>query len=127
MQTHVLLGYKDFGFGCSTLGLVPTDEEPENRQRGVSKIGLRRGDLETISPASRRLNALAKLLKRRVRYLEIGLAHGFTFEAVRAHTKVGVDRHPKFSLIDLPTRFAVEVATSDDFFLITEEYLTSST
>ena len=49
-------------------------------------------------------------------YLEIGVQHGKTFEAVRARNKYGVDPSPKFSTKHLGSNMAFYKTTSDDFF-----------
>jgi hypothetical protein len=49
-------------------------------------------------------------------YLEIGIEHGYTLEAVKISTKVGVDPHPLFSLKSLPAGVTVHSVESDRFF-----------
>jgi len=49
-------------------------------------------------------------------YLEIGLHHGLTFEAVNISSKVGVDPKPLFCRLRLPNECRIFKATSDVFF-----------
>lgn len=73
-------------------------------------------DAASGTESSRRLALLAAGLPYRSTYLEIGVAHGATFEAVDFPFKWGVDPVPKFNTHLLPqgSRFACQ--TSDEFF-----------
>jgi hypothetical protein len=66
--------------------------------------------------SARRVNRLAELLGDATTYLEVGVARGFTLEAVKIRNRTGVDPRPLFSVRDLPTGITVFVGTSDDFF-----------
>jgi len=66
--------------------------------------------------SSRRINRLADQLGDVTAYLEVGVARGFTLEAVNVPNRTGVDPRPRFSLQHLPDGVAVFVGTSDDFF-----------
>jgi hypothetical protein len=66
--------------------------------------------------SARRINALLRHLPSTARYLEIGLAYGYTFEDVEATERWGVDPRPTFSTATLPVGTRVFVMTSDAFF-----------
>jgi hypothetical protein len=68
----------------------------------------------TISSA--RINEYAQVLGFSDTYLEIGVEHGYTLEAVRIATRVGVDPRPKFSLRSVPSGLTVHSVVSDAFF-----------
>lgn len=63
--------------------------------------------------SSRRINLLIKKLQGS--YLEIGVAHGYTIEAVEFPTKYGVDPLPKCKTKHVPS-VVVNKATSDEYF-----------
>jgi hypothetical protein len=66
--------------------------------------------------SSRRLNELGRIIGSPISYLEIGTEHGYTFEAVEATTRIGVDPCPKFNCENLPPGVSVHVQTSDEYF-----------
>lgn len=66
--------------------------------------------------SARRINTLLPSSGSGKRYLEIGVARGVTFEAVRAEFKVCVDPAPLFRRDSLPAGSQLIVSTSDDFF-----------
>ena len=68
------------------------------------------------SHSARRINRLFDALPGAERYLEIGLALGYTFENVQAPVRWGVDPNPRFNVKRLPPGTHVAVMTSDDFF-----------
>lgn len=68
----------------------------------------------TIS--SERINRLASTGGSASSYLEIGVEHGYTLEAVKIATRVGVDPHPAFSRRSLPAGLTVRSMTSDEYF-----------
>ena len=66
---------------------------------------------------TRRINHLMKnWTAKDVRYLEIGVERGHTFESVRAGEKVGVDPSPMFNVQELPEGAEFFSKESDDFF-----------
>lgn len=91
-----------------------------------NRIRARRGQPRILRPdarrtigdyySARRMNRLAGELGDVTTYLEVGVARGFTLEAVKAPTRTGVDPRPQFSLQHLPAGLSVFVGTSDDFF-----------
>lgn len=84
----------------------------KNRPRRLSNgWGLRGANL-----SARRLNFLAKHIGERIHYLEIGLDRGRTFEAVKAHRKIGVDPEIGFLLDSVPSNSEIVLKTSDEFF-----------
>ncbi len=74
-----------------------------------------RPGLGQLTHSTRRINELLADIPDS-RYLEIGLDRGHTFEDVAAHERWGVDPHPRFSMLDLPSNVRLFVTTSDDFF-----------
>jgi hypothetical protein len=66
--------------------------------------------------SSRRINRLLQLTPGPRRYLEVGLDHGFTLEAVDAAVRWGVDPYPAFNIKHLPAGVHIAQMTSDDFF-----------
>jgi hypothetical protein len=66
--------------------------------------------------SSARINRYASSLSSATRYLEIGVEHGYTLEAVKLKTRIGVDPHPLFSLKSLPAGLIVRPITSDQYF-----------
>lgn len=66
--------------------------------------------------APRRIEMIFALLDGPVRYLEIGLSRGKTFEAVSAIVRHAVDPVPRVSLRNMPAGTRVFVETSDEFF-----------
>lgn len=91
-----------------------------------NRVRARRGKPRILRPdagraignyySSRRINRLADQLGDVRAYLEVGVARGFTLEAVNVPDRTGVDPRPKFSLEHLPYGISVFVGTSDDFF-----------
>lgn len=83
------------------------------------KLGLKRS-LSFQSKESKELRpaVINSLLKRAIekRYLEVGLYFGETFEKVSALSSVGVDPCPRFRVGNLPSKYIVHRAFSDDFF-----------
>ena len=66
--------------------------------------------------STRRINKLVEALPGEVRYLEIGLYNGTTFQNVRAPSRYGVDPDPLFEILSLPAGVHITVGTSDEFF-----------
>lgn len=64
--------------------------------------------------SARRINAL--MSTEEFDYLEIGVAYGTTFQAVKAGRKVAVDPNPLFDTTLLPINVSVIKKSSDDFF-----------
>lgn len=65
--------------------------------------------------SSDRLNELILINHGRA-YLEVGVAHGETFEAVNAEWRIGVDPWPDFAVDRLPKGVRFSRRTSDKFF-----------
>jgi hypothetical protein len=66
--------------------------------------------------SSRRLNQIANYMTRASTYLEIGVAAGTTFEAVKLPFRWGVDPQPTFNHYFLPEGCRFSVTPSDIFF-----------
>jgi hypothetical protein len=70
-----------------------------------------------VTHSSRRLNAI---IRRRnfhdLKYLEVGVAHGYSFEAIRTDYRIGVDPFPKSRIRAPKENFRIESKTSDEFF-----------
>jgi hypothetical protein len=66
--------------------------------------------------SARRLNLLMDCISNVTTYLEVGVAAGRTFEAVRVPFKWGVDPIPQFNPYFLPVGSRFSVAFSDSFF-----------
>ena len=73
--------------------------------------------------SSRRINAIIdKRMIKNAKYLEIGVAHGYTFEAVRMDLKTGVDPFPKSRVKGKCHDITIKPKTSDEFFANNEEF-----
>jgi hypothetical protein len=68
------------------------------------------------TPSADRINRFASSLPSPSSYLEIGVEHGYTLEAVGISSRVGVDPHPMFSRRSLPAGLTVHPVTSDEYF-----------
>lgn len=68
------------------------------------------------TPASRVINEILSLSAGSKSYLEIGVEHGYTFEAVVATHKTGVDPNFRFSKRILSRNITLDESKSDDFF-----------
>lgn len=67
--------------------------------------------------SSRRINSIIRKRNlKNLKYLEIGIAHGYTFEAVRTDYKIGVDPFPKSRIKKQTSRMKIDNRNSDDFF-----------
>lgn len=75
---------------------------------------------------SRRLNTFLRLMRRPVRYLEIGVSTAETLVAIDAEVRIGVDPFPKFKQQDLPPDIEFWSSTSDEFFRKTPHNLNLS-
>ncbi len=82
------------------------------------------GDRRSLAPrpwmaqgtrSAKRINMLLAVVGRGT-YLEIGIAEGFTFESVRASTKLGVDPAPRFNTETLPPAARLYAMPSDEYF-----------
>lgn len=85
-------------------------------RRDVSRLPLRHlnpGGAGTVS--SRRIQHLLDAFDHPV-YCEVGVHHGRTLEAIRAHLAVGVDPIPLLDPTSLPSGFELHIGTSDQFF-----------
>jgi hypothetical protein len=71
--------------------------------------------------SSRRVNSIGRGFSEPIRYLEIGVQDGFTFEAIRARRRVGVEPFPRFSVVHLPRNASIFEGTSDQYFSSAEE------
>jgi hypothetical protein len=73
--------------------------------------------------SSRRINAIIyKKMIRNANYLEIGVAHGYTFEAVRTDLKTGVDPFPKSRVKGKSRGITIKPMTSDEFFSSNKQF-----
>ena len=67
--------------------------------------------------SSRRINTFLSGHKGGAsQYLEIGVQHGYTLEAVNSPLKVGVDPRPMFNVTKLPDGVTIHAVKSDYFF-----------
>ncbi len=66
--------------------------------------------------SSARINRYVHALASATSYLEIGVEHGYTLEAVQLPRRFAVDPRPGFSLRSLPSGLTVDPTTSDRFF-----------
>jgi hypothetical protein len=67
--------------------------------------------------SSRRINSIInKRNLKMIRYLEIGVAHGYTFQAIKSDFKIGVDPFPKSRIKNSLENFKIIPKTSDNFF-----------
>ena len=64
----------------------------------------------------RRINQVLLGMPRQTRYLEIGIHDGYTFEAIKARHKIGVDPIARFDPLRLPAKTTVFIGESDLFF-----------
>jgi len=72
--------------------------------------------------SSRRINSIInKRNLRMIRYLEIGVAHGYTFQAIKSDFKIGVDPFPKSRIKKSLENYKIIPKTSDNFFESNEE------
>lgn len=94
----------------------------QNRNRMLRLWG--RAFLRELAPSpfglpgtvsSDRLNELIRINNAQC-YLEVGVAHGETIEAVMAARRIGVDPWPDFALDRVPSGIRVFRRTSDKFF-----------
>ena len=68
----------------------------------------------------RRINAILQMLRPPTRYLEIGVAEGYTLESVSATQRTGVEPAPRFDISRLPKGVKLFPVTSDEFFASAE-------
>jgi hypothetical protein len=99
---------------AGTLGRDLSDAWQANLARHRSLAPTPPAAAET--PSSRRINRLASILDDPRSYLEIGVEHGRTFEAVDLSQRTAVDPRPQFSTRRLPPGVSVHACTSDAFF-----------
>ncbi len=66
--------------------------------------------------SSRRINAFASVLPCATSYLEVGVQHGLTLEAVQLPFRWAVDPYPLFRCQELPPGVIVSDVESDDYF-----------
>ena len=72
--------------------------------------------------SSRRINSIIRARKlTKLKYLEIGLAHGYTFEAIKSEFKTGVDPFPKSRIKNQYSEIKIVKKTSDEFFAENKE------
>jgi predicted O-methyltransferase YrrM len=70
----------------------------------------------TPTPSAVRMNRLLEATGGGRRYLEIGVQHGFTLDAVAAETVVGVDPAHRVNIARMPAHNELVTAPADEFF-----------